>query len=261
MCFIVTLLLIGTTVLITTLSFGINPFKSNTTAFLSLSFFSLIGLGGVALMLNIAANLSLIAEGRSESQRASTTMFQSNKVIQIWAIATTSAAILAVIIIVGLDSASEERKFKLVEELANEVLEGNIKLIEKVADDLKSEEVVRLAAIPKKLEFLKMQRQDLPELLMIYSEDFEGQRAYRVINSWNVNPLIKDQKYPFYSCSKDIDCEQLKTFFEGGSLKKFSVKQKGLDEYSVYYPFELNSARFILLFNKGMRFGSGGKYE
>ena len=260
-CLVVTLLFVGTCVLITTVSFGINPFKSETTAFLSLSFFSMIGMSVVALMLNVAANLSLIAEGHSGAVGIGNKSFKdSRKVLKMWGIVTGTVTLVLIVLILVLNSASESRKFKLVEDLSNEVLSGNRLLVEKIAIDLKTGTVDRLSEIPKKLEFLKKQRQDLPELVLIFSEDFEGQRAYRVINSWNFSPLSKDNsKYPFYSCAKDIDCEKLKTFFESGGVTRFSVKQNGLDEYSVYFPYELNGVRFILMFNKGIRFGSVGK--
>lgn len=261
-CFVVTLLFIGTCVLITTLAFGVNPFKSGTSGLLSFSFFSLLGMSVVALMVNVAANLSLIAEEKNkEVQRVASKSIDGKKVLRIWGAVTVGLSAIIIATIVVLDSGSEKMKFKFVEEMSSEVLTQSAKLIDKIAADLKSNDLARLAEIPKKLDFIRRQKQDLPELLMIYSEDFEGQVAYRVINSWNLSPLLQEQKYPFYSCTQDIDCEQIKTFFETGNLKSFSVKQKGLDEYSVYYPFELNGARFILMFNKGMRFGSVGKYE
>ncbi len=262
-CLVVTMLFVGTCVLITTVSFGINPFKSETTAFLSLSFFSMIGMSVVALMLNVAANLSLIAEGRTGDTSVKAKSFtDSKKILKLWTIGTGATTAGLIILILVLNLASESRKFKMMEDLSNEVLSGNKGLVEKLAGDLKAGTIERLSEIPKKLEFLKKQRQDLPELVLIFSEDFEGQRAYRVINSWNFSPLTKENsKYPFYSCTKDVDCEKLKSFFEAGGMQKFSVKQNGLDEYSVYFPYEINGTRFILMFNKGIRFGSVGKYE
>lgn len=260
-CFVATVLFIFSGVFTTMMTFGLNPFKEGTATFLYMSIASLIGLSVVALMLNVASNLSLIAEVKSNSSPTTPDKQRAtNKIIKYWLLGTITFTVLIVAAISTLNSLSESRKLKVVETQATEVLNGNSAIVEKIALELKTQNISEMSKISLKLDFLKKQRQNLPDLVLIYSDTFEGQLAFRMIDSWSYNIEKTKETFPLFSCSKNVDCEQLKTFFESGVLKSFSVKQSENNEYSVYYPYELNGVRFVLMFNKGMRFGSVGKY-
>lgn len=61
---VVVVFLIGLVVLVLCTGLQINPFKETTTSFLIALFVGLIGVAAVLVLLNVATNLSLIAEAR-----------------------------------------------------------------------------------------------------------------------------------------------------------------------------------------------------
>jgi hypothetical protein len=62
---VVGLFLLGVLVIVLCAGLGINPFKETTTSFLIAAFIGLIGVAIVLVLLNVATNISLIADART----------------------------------------------------------------------------------------------------------------------------------------------------------------------------------------------------
>src|SRR5437762_5965585 len=61
---VASLFLLGVLVLVLCVGLQINPFKETTTSFLIAAFVGLIGVAAVLVLLNVATNVSLIADAR-----------------------------------------------------------------------------------------------------------------------------------------------------------------------------------------------------
>ena len=61
---VVSLFLLGILVLVLCMGLQINPFRETTTSFLVAAFVGLIGVAGVLVLLNVATNISLIADAK-----------------------------------------------------------------------------------------------------------------------------------------------------------------------------------------------------
>ncbi len=239
----------------------LNPFGENTTSFLVASLMGSIGLAVATLFLNIASNLSLIAEKFSDDVVQS-----SSKSLRKYIVGTTSIVVAAVIIVIAGSKISDERVISAGRKQAEAVMDENQKMFEDI--------LVKVSAIKKvdeemppevldSLNFLQHQRADLPSLTIITSTSYGNQRAlfeFSALSEWEHHQHKECDrcKAQYFSCRAEIDCDYLKDVFSGKSRDPKTYFDRKRDELRLYFPVETAGTKAVLLFNRSQRYGKLG---
>jgi len=252
---VASLFFLGVLVLVLCAGLEINPFRETTTSFLVAAFAGLAGIAAVLVLLNVATNMSLIADAKIAELRIAS----RPGVLRKWLIAFgLAAAVLVALVFVGT-YLSKERFLGVVHAQAEEVLGANKNLLEEISRLLasgKAEDYKRIAEIRT---FLQNQRSGLPQLTVIYSGKFSDKVAFYRVNEYFPEYQETRAYAPaYFTCTQNIDCEYLKRFFSGEKvdvLQKYTLRN---DQFYIYTPFIGNEARFVLLFDRRNSYGKLG---
>lgn len=262
LCFVTAFLLLGIVTMVICAGLAVNPFKESTSGFLEGLFGALIGVSIVSLFLNVATNLSLIADAKIAELKIKSDKGQLVR----WFYIFLGICVALTVLIGGSAYLSKQSYLSGVLSQANEIVAANGEMIKKIgllleaAEPNNKEHYEKAAGI---VNFLSSQRKDLPYLTLIFDSPFEGKRGLYKISENDVCFGDRCEKGKFekryYRCEVDIDCAYLKSFFEG---QETSIMQKLTiddDQFYIYVPFVMeNNRRFVLLFNKHNRYGSLG---
>ena len=247
--------LMGVMVLVLCAGLQINPFKETTTSFLISAFVGLIGIAAVLVLLNVATNVSLIADAKIAELKVDPKPGQLKK----WALGFFAmAAILAVFIFLGT-YLSKNRYLAVVRGQAEDVLRSNDNLLNEVGHLLASGKYEDYKRIEEIRTFLQNQRSGLPELAIIYSGNFEGKTAiYKVGDYFGYSRSDQEYRPVYFTCTKNLDCEYLTKFFSGEKvdvLQEYTMRE---DQFYIYIPVIEKDARFVLLFDRRNSYGKIG---
>lgn len=252
---VVFLFLLGVIVVTLCAGLQINPFKETTTSFLIAAFMGLIGIAAILVLLNVATNVSLIADTKIAELRLEPK--------QGWIKKWLMAFLLPAFILVGLVFVgtyfSKEKYLAVVRGQADEVVHENKDILEEVGRLLASGKTSDYKRISEIHDFLENQRSGLPELTLIYSGKFSDKLAFYRINGDFLGDGKKGTYTPVYfACSQSLDCDYLTRFFSGeavGALQKYTIRD---DEFYIYVPITGKGSRFVLLFERRNSYGKVG---
>ncbi len=252
---VASLFFLGVLVLVLCAGLEINPFRETTTSFLVAAFAGLASVVAVLVLLNVATNISLIADAKIAELRIE----PRQGVLGKWLIAFGLAAAALVTLVFGGTYLSKERFLGVVHTQANEVLRANKNLLAEISRLLasgKSEDYRRIAEIRT---FLQNQRSGLPQLTVIYSGKFADKLAfYRINEYYPENQETRAYAPTYFTCTQNLDCEYLTRFFSGEKvdiLQKYTLRD---DQFYIYIPFIGNETRFVLLFDRRNSYGKFG---
>jgi hypothetical protein len=252
---VVGLFLLGVLVLVLCAGLGINPFKETTTSFLIAAFIGLIGVAIVLVLLNVATNISLIADARIADLGVTPRRELQRK----WAAAFFIAVLVIVGIVVGGTYLSKERYLGVVHAQADEVLKQNEGLLDEVSRLLASGKFEDYKRIFEIRSFLENQRSGLPQLTLIYSGTFTGKPAFYGINGYfNADHEKRIYTPQYFACTANRDCDYLTKFFAGEKadiLQKYTFRS---DQFYIYIPYTGKDTRFVLLFERSNSYGKLG---
>jgi len=249
------LFLSGLVVLVLCVGFQVNPFQERTTGFLIAAFTGLIGVAAILVLLNVATNISLIADAKLSELKIEA----RRGALRGWLLAFLAFTVAAAGLIVGGTYLSKEKYLTVVQRQANEVLKENGNLLEEISQALaanKDEDYRRIITI---LTFLKDQRRDFPQLSLIYSGKFGDKATLYVLSPYEYQDWDKRGYVPkYYGCSQNLDCDYLRKFFAGqktDALRKYTLRD---DQFYIYIPCTGKGARFVLLFERSNSYGKIG---
>jgi hypothetical protein len=252
---VASLFFLGVLVLVLCAGLEINPFRETTTSFLLAVFAGLAGTAAVLVLLNVASNISLIADAKI----AELQIQPQKRVPRKWLFAFGLATVTLVVLIFAGTYLSKERFLRVVRNQADEVLHANENLLEEISQRLlsgKADDYKRIAEIRT---FLQSQRSGLPELSVIYSAEFSDKPTFYRVNPYFPESQGNTTYVPtYFPCTQNVDCDYLKMFFSGGKadiLQKYSLRG---DDFYIYIPFLGKEKRFILLFERTNRYGKFG---
>jgi hypothetical protein len=251
------LFLLGVLVLVLCVGLNINPFKETTTALLGSAFAGLIGVASVLVLLNVATNVSLIADAKIAELHIEIPPGRLRR----WVIAFFTVAVLLVSLIFVGTYLSKERYLGVVHAQAEGVLKANSGLLEEISRLLASGKPEDYKRVSEIRTFLESQRDGLPDLTIIYSGKFGDKLALYQISGGYFPPIdAANQSYTpvYFKCAQDRDCDYLTQFFSGensGELRKYTMRD---DQFYIYIPYAGGGARFVLLFDRWNRYGKIG---
>lgn len=253
---VVFLFLLGLIVVTLCAGLQINPFKEATTSFLISAFMGLIGVATILVLLNVATNMSLIADAKIAELRVET---KQGGGMRKWFLAFTVPAFLLVALVFAGSYLSKQKYLSVVHTQAEEVVHSNQDVLEEVSSLLASGKARDYKRISDIQSFLENQRSGLPELTLIYSGKFAGKLALYKIDGYFGRDEKKDTYTPVYfPCTKNLDCDYLTKFFSGenvGALQKYTIRD---DEFYIYVPVTGKKSRFVLLFERRNSYGKVG---
>jgi len=247
------LFILSTAVLALCAGLKINPFKESTSVFLISVYMGAIGLGVATFLLNIAINVSLIAETKVAQSNSS----EAKSKIKFWLYIIGGITAATMIVILAGTVLSEKKYLSIVHQQANEVLNNNDDLLSKIGT-LLSNDTKNMPAIADINKFLANQRADLPQLTLIYSGNFEGKMALYELGTYFSENDKGIALRTYYQCSKSIDCDYLKSFFSGNSAEILQRNTRRNDMFWIYFPFERGGSKFVFMFKKHQNYGKIG---
>lgn len=252
---VASLFFLGLIILVLCTGLHINPFRETTTSFLLAVFCGLIGAAAVLVLLNVATNISLIADAKI----AELGVAPSRPRLRTLSIGFVAVAIGLVCLIYAGTYLSKEKYLSVVRTQADDVLKENKKLLEEISALLVSGRTEDYRRICDISTFLKHQRSGLPELTVIYSGKFADKRALFELQDHYPGNLENNTYTPsYFACTANLDCDYLKQFFSGEKvdiLQKYTMRD---DKFYIYIPFSGNKARFVLLFHRSNPYGKFG---
>lgn len=252
---VVFLFLLGVIVVILCAGLQINPFKETTTSFLIAAFVGLIGVAALLVLLNVATNLSLIADAKVSELQVKDQQGWRKK----WLLAFFAPAFILVVLVFVGSYVSKAKYLGIVHSQAEEVIDKNKDVLDEISRLLSSGKPQDYKRVYEIRTFLANQRSGLPELTLIYSGRFENRLALYKIDDYFRGNEEKGTYTPIYfACTNGLDCEHLTKFFSGGSvgtLQKYTVRD---DEFYIYVPIATKEARFVLLFERRNSYGKVG---
>lgn len=249
------LFLLGVVVLVICAGLQINPFRETTTSFLLAVFMGLIGVAAILVLLNVATNISLIADARIAELQVEPRPGILKKWVVMFACA---AAALVGLVFVGT-YLSKERYLQVVGQQVNEVVRDNRPSFEEIGRLLVSGKASDFKRIDEIHNYLVTRRRDLSQLTVIYSGKIRDKAVfYKDTGSYYYDP--KDPKDPkvYYTCTPKIDCDYLAKFFSGENvaiLRKYTIRD---DRFYFYVPVTTSDSRFVLLFERWNSYGKIG---
>jgi hypothetical protein len=255
--FVAFLFLLALLVLVFCAGLGINPFRETTTSFLFALFGGFIGAAAILVFLNVATNISLIADAKI----AELGIVPNPAKLRMWSLGFfITAAVLLCLIFAGT-YLSKEKYLGIVRTQADEVLKENKILLEEISALLASGRPPDYKRITEIIKFLKHQRSGLPELTLIYSGQFADKQAFFELKEYFYGDLAKDTYSPtYFPCTQNLDCDTLRLFFSGkgvDTLQKYTLRD---DKFYIYIPVIGKEARFILRFDRSNRYGKLGSF-
>lgn len=210
---------------------------------------------GVPVLLNVAANFSLIADAKiAELKVESRPRFFSR-----WLIGYIVIALALVGLIFTGTYLSKERYLAVVAGQADEILRENKDLLDETSKLLSSGKVSDYKRVYEIREYLQNQRSGLPHLTLIYTGRFEGKMAFYQVDNYFPGDLLKEIYKPLYfQYTANLDCDYLKRFFSGQKsevLQEYTLKD---DQFYIYIPHTGKESRFVLAFDRRNSYGKIG---
>lgn len=252
---VASLFFLGVLVLVLCAGLEINPFRETTTSFLVAAFAGVAGFAAVLVLLNVATNMSLIADAKIAELRIES----QPSVLRKWLIGFGLAAAVLVALVFGGTYLSKERFLRVVHTQADDVLRANKTLLEEISRLLASGKGEDYKRITEIRTFLQNQRSGLPQLTVIYSGKFTDKLAFYRVNEYFPEYQETRTYIPsYFTCTQNLDCEYLTRFFSGEKvdiLEKYTFRD---DQFYIYVPFIGNEARFVLLFDRRNSYGKLG---
>ncbi|HKR95172.1 MAG TPA: hypothetical protein VJW55_07420 [Candidatus Angelobacter sp.] len=251
---VIGLVFLGALVCVLCAGFNINPFRETTTTFLVAAFVGLIGIAAALFLLNVATDISMIAD----ASIAALNIQPRADALKKWVIGFFAAAFVLVALIFGGTYFSRLRYLDVVQDQANEVLKENENLLAEISQRLSSGEPADFKRTSEIRNFLANQRSGLPNVTIIYSGKFGNKLALYKVNEyyWNTEPNTYQPVY--FECTRNLDCDYLKRFFSGNQvdvLKKSTIRDS---LFNIYIPYTGKDARFVLLFDSRNNYGKLG---
>ncbi len=251
---VTSLFLLGVLVLVLCVGLQIDPFRETTASFLGALFTGLIGVAAILVLLNVATNISLIADAKISELKIE----PHRGVLRKWTVSFFVVATALVCLIFVGTYLSKERYLRVVRAQADEVLKANNSLLEETSRLLASGKPQDYKRINEIQNFLRHQRSDLPQLTMIYSGKFADKLAFYKLedSDWDEQKGVYTPTY--FECTQNLDCDYLTRFFSG---EKADIQQKYTfrsDQFYIYIPFTGKDARFVLLFSSQNSYGKIG---
>jgi hypothetical protein len=219
------------------------------------AFVGIVGVAAVLVLLNVATNMSLIADAKLAELKIEPRRGLLTK----WLAAFAIAAVAVTTLVLGGTYLSKERYLGVVRGQADEVLQSNKGLLDEVSRLLASGKPEDYKRISEICAFLQNQRSGLPRLTLVYSNKFEDKSAlYRFTeySYYETQPTTYNPQY--FSCTKNLDCEYLTRFFSGQkteSLQKYSFRD---DQFHIYIPYTGGERNFVVLFDSRNSYGKLG---
>jgi hypothetical protein len=244
---------LGVVVLVLCTGLRINPFREKTTSFLLAVFGGLIGLASILVLLNVATNISIIADARTAGANA---IPQANVLLKWFPVFFGTALALVGILFAGTNL-SRKKYLQIVRAQADDVLKQNEELIKEISRLLASGESNDYKRVGEIRAFLANQRKDLPVLTIIYCGEFADRSAFYKIDGFFPEVPDKVYKPEYFACTQNLDCDYLNMFFSG---TKVDVLQKSTDTNSffIYIPVASEESRYVLLFERRNHYGKFG---
>jgi len=252
---VASIFLLGVVVLVVCAGLQIDPFRETTTSVLLAAFMGLIGVAVVLVLLNVATNISLIADVQTKALLVEPVQGTLGK----WLWIATAIAILAVGLILAGTYLSKERYVKVVRAQADEVLRENGGALEEISQLLTSGKPDDFKRVARIEQYLEEQRSGLPQLSIIFQGKFnERPTFYSVYGAGYFADEKTEYVPPYFSCTPKQDCEYLKQFFSGekvDALEKYHLRD---DQFYIYIPYVGKGSRYVLLFQRQNRYGKFG---
>lgn len=251
---VVALFLLGVLVLVLCAGLQVNPFRETTTSFLVAAFMGLTGIAAVLVLLNVATNVSLIADAKIAELKIDAKRGVSRK----WLVAFFAVALALTGMVFAGTYLSKEKYLRIVRAQADELLRTNQNLLDETSHLLASGKPEDYKRIGDIRTFLSSQRSGLPSLTVIYSGRFADKLAFYRVNDYF--PVDYERSYAptYFACSPNLDCDYLTRFFSGAKvdvLQKYTIRE---DQFYIYLPVIGKEARFVLLFERQNSYGKIG---
>jgi hypothetical protein len=247
--------LLGVVVLVVCTGLQINPFRETTTSFLLAMFTGLIGVAAILVLLNVATNISLIADARIAELQVQ----PRPGILKKWFVMFASAAAVLVGFVFLGTYLSKERFLQVVGQQVNEVVNDNRSSFEEIGHLLISGKPEDFKRINEIHNYLVTRRPDLSQLTIIYSGKMGDKVVfYKTQGDYYYNPKTQNDPRIYYTCSPRIDCTYLNKFFAGASvdiLRKYTMRD---DRFCLYVPVATSDSRFVLLFERWNSYGKIG---
>lgn len=248
------LFLLGLVVLVVCAGLQINPFRETTTSFLLALFTGLIGVAAILVLVNVATNISLIADARIAELKIEPQPGILRKWVVIFA---CTAAVLVGFVFLGT-YLSKERYLQVVGQQVAEVVKDSRPSFEELGHLLaagKPEDFKRIGEIHT---YLATRRPDLSQLTIIYSGKLGDKVVFFKTQPYYYNPKVQDNPKIYYTCAPKIDCNYLNKFFAGENvdiLREYTIRD---DRFYFYVPITTSDSRFVLLFERWNSYGKVG---
>jgi hypothetical protein len=252
---VASLFFLGVLVLVLCAGLQINPFRETTTSFLLAAFAGLTGIAAVLVLLNVATNMSLIADAKIIELK----LEPQPGALRKWLVAFVVTAAALAGLVFGGTYLSKERYLGIVRTQADEVLNNNKSLLEEISRRLASGKHEDYQRINEIRNFLQNQRSGLPQLTVIYSGKFADKMTFYSVNQYY--PYNQENRIyvpTYFTCTEKLDCDYLTRFFSGekaSTLQKYTVRD---DQFYIYIPFVGSDTRFVLLFDRRNSYGKIG---
>jgi len=234
-------------------TFDLNVFTKRVSNFM----FSFIGFSAVLVLcsaiLNISLNIGLIADSKVQEIKIEDGKLAGRKFILVVLIGIT---ILIAFLFIGDFLTRNNEKDKLIN-ASDYIVETYSESINKISSSLA--DTSKIDQIPEILKFLSNQKSEFPSVILLTSDNYDGQLTYLKISQRKLSKQLREPLFgnSFYKC-QDYDCEYLHNVFTGKISEQLFWTKK--NDYKLYRPFKENGINYILLFTKYQQHGKFGSY-
>jgi hypothetical protein len=251
---VVSFLVAAIAVMIVSASLQFVPFKENTAAALLAVFMGGIGVSVVLLVLNIAANLSLIAGLKLEEHRIAHPYSGQTSRMKQWVIFAGVLIALGLALTLGGTVYSKWRFQKIFAEQAQAIQQDNQSVFAGIVRKIGNGYNPNRQDLATAMKVLESQQNSINSVSVIWSSTVMEKRIFEMQDNY----FYKDRSQNFYTCDGPELCLWLNEFFDGKDKKPYRNFAFINDVYAIYVPVVQDGKRFVLLLTRRQDYGKIG---
>lgn len=251
---IVSFLVAAIAVLIVSSALQFVPFKENTAAALLAIFMGGIGISAVLLVLNIAANLSLIAGVKLEEHRMANPYSGHTSQMKRWIVLCSGLVAIGLVVTIGGTVYSKYRFQTLFLQQSQAIQQDNQTVFANIARRIGNGRDANRQDLATAMKVLESQQKNINNVAVIWASTIMEKRVLQKQDDY----FYKDRGEEFYVCDSPELCEWMNGFFEGKDQKTFRSSAFIDGAYDVYIPVVEGGKRFVLLLSSRQNYGKLG---
>lgn len=254
---IVSFLVAAIVVLVVSTGLQFVPFREDTAMALLAAFMGGIGLSVILLVLNIAANLSMIAAVKLEQHQHTAPYLAMHSKIGRWFAFAGILVTLGLAVTIGGTVYSKYKFRDIFTAQSHNLIVENEALLKNIGKKLGHIGTAERRDVANAAKVLESKEKNITEVQVIWAQEVMGQKSYSIQGDYFYSSEGNDHP-DWFKCETPELCTWFQSFFSGKDVRPYFEFAFMGDEYNAYMPVISDGARYVLWLSKKQSYGKIG---